>query len=161
MMNVPFLNLKKQYSAIWNEVQSEFKTIFETTSFINGTHVKKFEEEIKEYLEVKANGQYKLLTAASLSKLCRIIQEYLCDNNNLYNKQLISSIHNNPEKEQFEEITFIIENFTSYLNNKTKECNEILAKNGIISDEKYSNRVDISSIIRLWTCEFCFGRTIY
>lgn len=53
MMNVPFLNLKKQYSAIWNEVQSEFKTIFETTSFINGTHVKKFEEDIKEYLEVK------------------------------------------------------------------------------------------------------------
>lgn len=99
-----------------------------------------FDELYKEYLEVKANGQYKLLTAASLSKLCRIIQEYLCDNNNLYNKQLISSIHNNPEKEQFEEITFIIENFTSYLNNKTKECNEILAKNGIISDEKYSDK---------------------
>ena len=98
-----------------------------------------FDELYKEYVEVKANGQYKLLTSASLSKLCKIIRVYLCENNNLYNKQFISGIHNNSEQEQFEEITFIIDNFTSYLNNKTIECNEILEKNGILSDEKYND----------------------
>lgn len=95
-----------------------------------------FEELYKEYVEVKANGQYKLLTSASLSKLCNIIRVYLCENNNLYNRQFISNIHNNSDQEQFEEITFIIDNFTSYLNNKTIECNEILENEGIISDEE-------------------------
>ncbi|MGN0282234.1 MAG: hypothetical protein ACI4B3_08045 [Prevotella sp.] len=99
-----------------------------------------FNELYKEYVEVKANGQYKLLTSASLSKLCKIIRVYLCENNNLYNRQFFSSIHNNSEQEQFEEITFIIDNFTSYLNNKTIECNEILANEGIISDEKYTEK---------------------
>ena len=92
-----------------------------------------FEELFKEYKEVKDKGEYKLLTAASLTKLCNTIKLYLCDNNNLYNKQFISSIHKVVEVEQFHEITFIIENFTYYLVNKTKESNNVLAGIGIAS----------------------------
>lgn len=110
-----------------------------------------FEELYKEYVEVKANGEYKLLTSASLSKLCNIIRVYLCENNNLYNRQFISSIHNNSEQEQFEEITFIIDNFTSYLNNKTIECNEILENEGIISDEKYVEKFVFEECFKKYT----------
>lgn len=110
-----------------------------------------FEELYKEYVEVKANGQYKLLTSASLSKLCNIIRVYLCENNNLYNRQFISNIHNDSEQEQFEEITFIIDNFTSYLNNKTIECNEILENEGIISDEKYVEKFVFEECFKKYT----------
>lgn len=97
-----------------------------------------FEELFKEYIEIKDKGEYKLLTAASLTKLCNIIQLYLCDNNNLYNKQFITSIHKEAE-EQFNEITFIIDNFTFYLINKTKESNKVLADNDIASDEEFDD----------------------
>ena len=76
-----------------------------------------FEELFIEYQKVKAEGHYRLLTVASLNKLCKIIKLYLCENNNLYNKQFVSSIYNDNEEEQFNEITFIIDNFTSYLIN--------------------------------------------
>lgn len=98
-----------------------------------------FEELFKEYIEVKDNGQYRLLTESSLSKLCNIIKIYLCDNNNLYNKQFITSIHKEAEEEQFNEITFIIDNFTFYLVNKTKESNKVLADNDIASDDEFDD----------------------
>ena len=98
-----------------------------------------FEELFKEYREVKDKGEYKLLTAASLTKLCNIIQLYLCNNNNLYNKQFISSIHKEAEEEQFNEITFIIDNFTFYLVNKTKESNKVLTDNDIVSDDEFDD----------------------
>lgn len=98
-----------------------------------------FEELFKEYIEVKDKGEYKLLTAASLTKLCNIIQLYLCDNNNLYNKQFITSIHKEAEEEQFNEITFIIDNFTFYLVNKTKESNKLLTDNDIVSDDEFDD----------------------
>ena len=110
-----------------------------------------FEELFIEYQKVTAEGHYRLLTVASLNKLCKIIKLYLCENNNLYNKQFVSSIYNDNEEEQFNEITFIIDNFTSYLINKTKECNELLSENGIESDDEFNEE-----------CKFedCFKRFI-
>lgn len=52
-MSVPFLNLKQQYQPLWNEIESELKKIFENCSFIGGEYVKKFEQEIEQYLGVK------------------------------------------------------------------------------------------------------------
>ena len=52
-MNVPFLDLKAQYSDILGDIEKEVMPIFESCAFIGGKYVGQFEEEMAEYLNVK------------------------------------------------------------------------------------------------------------
>ncbi len=60
-MNIPLLNLKKQYSYLKKEISEVVLEILESGNYINGTYTKKLEEDLAKYLGVKyaigvANG---------------------------------------------------------------------------------------------------------
>ena len=44
-MNVPFLNLKKQYSNLYDEIMEEIGQIFKECCFVNGRYVEQFEHD--------------------------------------------------------------------------------------------------------------------
>ena len=52
-MNVPFLDIKRQYKALADDISAAYKNIFESCSFIGGKVVQDFEKEIAEYIGVK------------------------------------------------------------------------------------------------------------
>lgn len=60
-MNIPLLNLKKQYTYLKSDIEERISKILVGGSYINGPYVKQFEKNIAEYLGVKhaigvANG---------------------------------------------------------------------------------------------------------
>lgn len=60
-MNIPLLNLKRQYKYLKNDVERTISEILESGAYINGPYTKKFENRLCEYLNVKhaigvANG---------------------------------------------------------------------------------------------------------
>lgn len=60
-MNIPLLNLKRQYKYLKDDIEKVISKILESGSYINGPYTKKLEERLKEYLNVKhvigvANG---------------------------------------------------------------------------------------------------------
>ena len=60
-MNIPLLNLKRQYKYLKNDVERAISEILESGAYINGPYTKKFEKRLCEYLNVKhtigvANG---------------------------------------------------------------------------------------------------------
>lgn len=60
-MNIPLLNLKKQYKYLKNDVEKVISEILESGAYINGPYTKKLEERLCKYLNVKhaigvANG---------------------------------------------------------------------------------------------------------
>lgn len=52
-MNVPFVDLKTQYLSIKEEIQKEINEVLDSTAFICGRKVKKFEEDFARLHEVK------------------------------------------------------------------------------------------------------------
>ena len=52
-MNVPFLDLKKQYQALAPEIEPEILKVFRSCSYIGGDYVKNFESQIANYIKVK------------------------------------------------------------------------------------------------------------
>ena len=52
-MNVPFLDLKAQYSVIREEIESSLQEVMENTAFASGPFVQKFEEEFVEFCGAK------------------------------------------------------------------------------------------------------------
>ena len=52
-LEVPLLDLKKQYDQIKDEVQEAINDVLESTQYIMGEHVEKLEEEIVEYTNTK------------------------------------------------------------------------------------------------------------
>jgi len=52
-MKVPFLDLKTQYQGIKAEVEPEILKTLESCSYIGGPYVKRFEDEVASYLQVK------------------------------------------------------------------------------------------------------------
>ena len=52
-MNVPFVDLKTQYGRIKDEVLNELKNVCESTAFVLGPFVKKFEEAFAFYTGTK------------------------------------------------------------------------------------------------------------
>ena len=52
-MNVPFLDLKKQYQSLAPEIEPEILKVFRSCSYIGGDFVKNFESEISSYINVK------------------------------------------------------------------------------------------------------------
>ena len=52
MMNVPFLDLKKQAAGIKDEVMQQISDILDNCSFIGGNYVSKFQSEMEAYLAV-------------------------------------------------------------------------------------------------------------
>jgi dTDP-4-amino-4,6-dideoxygalactose transaminase len=60
-MNIPFVNLKAQYSKIKTEIDESIKNVIEDTAFIRGEYVEKFEKDFSKVYGVKhvvscANG---------------------------------------------------------------------------------------------------------
>lgn len=60
-MNIPLLNLKRQYKYLKNDIEGTISEILESGAYINGPYTKKFEKRLCEYLNVKhaigvANG---------------------------------------------------------------------------------------------------------
>jgi dTDP-4-amino-4,6-dideoxygalactose transaminase len=60
-MNIPFLDLKKNYKNISNEINYEINNLFNNCDFILGENVKLFENKFAQYLNIKhfigcANG---------------------------------------------------------------------------------------------------------
>ena len=61
MQNIPMVDLVGQYNKIKPEVDNAIQEILSTAAFINGPYVKKFQEDLQQYLNVKhvipcANG---------------------------------------------------------------------------------------------------------
>jgi dTDP-4-amino-4,6-dideoxygalactose transaminase len=61
MRDIQMVDLKVQYEKAWPEIESALKSVFESAAFIKGSEVKKFEQELQDYLGVKhvvtcANG---------------------------------------------------------------------------------------------------------
>ena len=61
MKKIQMVDLKGQYAPIKDQVQNSINEIMETSAFINGPEVQKFQKELEEYLDVKhvipcANG---------------------------------------------------------------------------------------------------------
>jgi UDP-2-acetamido-2-deoxy-ribo-hexuluronate aminotransferase len=61
MKNISMVDLKSQYEKIQSEIDSAVLDVIRSTQYINGSEVKKFQEELQQYLEVKhvipcANG---------------------------------------------------------------------------------------------------------
>jgi len=52
-MNVPLLDLKKQYETIKNEIDEAIQEVLDSAQFILGEKVKKFENNIADYNETK------------------------------------------------------------------------------------------------------------
>ena len=60
-MNINFVDLKKNYESIKEEISEEFNSLFDNCDFINGKKVATFENNFAEYLNIKhfigcANG---------------------------------------------------------------------------------------------------------
>ena len=60
-MKVPFVDLKKQYISIKEDIDNAISSVVNETSFIGGTHVKEFENDFAKYTNQKyaiscANG---------------------------------------------------------------------------------------------------------
>ena len=60
-MNIQFLDLKKNYLSIKNEIDAEYNNLFNNCDFIHGEKVKIFEQNFAKYLNIKhfigcANG---------------------------------------------------------------------------------------------------------
>lgn len=60
-MNIPLLNLKRQYKYLKNDIEGTISEILESGAYINGPYTKKVEKRLCEYLNVKhaigvANG---------------------------------------------------------------------------------------------------------
>ena len=60
-MNIPLLNLKRQYKYLKSDIEGTISEILENGAYINGPYTKKFEKRLCEYLNVKhaigvANG---------------------------------------------------------------------------------------------------------
>ena len=49
MLNIPMVDLVGQYDKIKPEVDSAIQEILSTAAFINGPHVKKFQENLQKY----------------------------------------------------------------------------------------------------------------
>ncbi len=49
-MNVPFMDLKEQYGALWTEIGPELEKLFARCAFIGGSYVQSFEEEMQAFL---------------------------------------------------------------------------------------------------------------
>ncbi|WP_040506461.1 DegT/DnrJ/EryC1/StrS family aminotransferase [Gillisia limnaea] len=61
MKKIQMVDLKGQYASIKDQIQNSLDEIMETSAFINGPEVQKFQKELEEYLDVKhvipcANG---------------------------------------------------------------------------------------------------------
>ena len=61
MKNIPMVDLKSQYNNIKTEIDSAIQDVLDKTAYINGPNVKSFQNNLKEYLNVKevipcANG---------------------------------------------------------------------------------------------------------
>jgi dTDP-4-amino-4,6-dideoxygalactose transaminase len=52
-MNIPMVDLKRQYAALKEEIDQGFRSVLESTLFILGPHVRAFEEEVAAYCGVK------------------------------------------------------------------------------------------------------------
>ena len=52
-MNVPFLNLQRQYESIKEELESATIEVLRSGAYIGGKYVESFEKSMKEYLDVK------------------------------------------------------------------------------------------------------------
>ena len=52
-LNIQMVDLKSQYNHIKNEVDAAIQHVINSTQFINGEEVKKFQEELAGYLGVK------------------------------------------------------------------------------------------------------------
>lgn len=67
-MNIPLINLKKQYENIRNDIDKAVKNVLSSANYIMGENVKLFEEEFSRYIGVKhaisvANGTDALVIA--------------------------------------------------------------------------------------------------
>lgn len=67
-MNIPLLNLKRQYTYLKEDIEDKISKILTGGSYINGPNVKNFEKSLEEYLGVKhaigvANGTDALIIA--------------------------------------------------------------------------------------------------
>ncbi len=51
-MNVPFLDLKKQYQGIKDEVEKSLQNVLEECNYIGGNYVSSFENEMEDYLKI-------------------------------------------------------------------------------------------------------------
>ena len=74
-MKVPFLDLKTQYQNIKSEVEPEIFNVLSSCSYIGGSYVKKFEEEVASYLGVKhaigcSSGTAALVLALRACNVC-------------------------------------------------------------------------------------------
>ena len=52
-MQVPFLDLKRQYQNLKNEVDLAVQTVMENQAFIGGKYVRDFEEQVAQFLGVR------------------------------------------------------------------------------------------------------------
>jgi len=53
IMNIPFVDLKKQYRSIKDEIDSAIFDVIENTSFVSGRHIRKLEEDFAGYCDVR------------------------------------------------------------------------------------------------------------
>ena len=50
MMEVPFVDLRKQYLSIKDEIDNVISEVIETSDFIRGKHMEPFERELQSWL---------------------------------------------------------------------------------------------------------------
>lgn len=67
-MNIPLLNLKRQYTYLKDEIEKVISNILESGAYINGSYTKELESKLAKYLDVKhvigvANGTDALVIA--------------------------------------------------------------------------------------------------
>ena len=55
-MNIPLLNLKRQYKYLKNDIEKVISEILESGAYINGPYTKKLEERLKEYFNIKIDN---------------------------------------------------------------------------------------------------------
>ena len=51
-MEINFVDLKRNFNSIKNEIYNEFNSLFDNCDFINGKKVKEFEENFSKYLGI-------------------------------------------------------------------------------------------------------------
>ena len=74
-MNVPFLDLKRQYEEIREEVEPRILEVMSSCAYIGGKYVENFEKEAAEYLGVKhaigcSSGTAALILALKACGIC-------------------------------------------------------------------------------------------
>ena len=67
-MNIPLLNLKRQYTYLKDDIEKVISNILESGAYINGPYTKELESKLAKYLDVKhvigvANGTDALVIA--------------------------------------------------------------------------------------------------